>query len=423
MKRKRRRNWIKLDNAAKIFPPSTNKMDSKVFRFACELREEIQEEVLQQALDKTLSIFKGYQVVLKHGLFWYYLEDTELMPKVHEEHTPICQQLYDKNESALLFDVFYYRNRISFEIYHALADGRGAMLFLRELVCQYLMLTHADELGENPPDSEYEGSHSERMADSFDKYYVPQKIKRTKSPITHQLKRGRLSENRLKVIEGIADTGKALALAKQHDATLTAFLVSLLICSIADNMTVRERKKPIGISIPVNLRSYFPSESSRNFFSVVNVFYRFKGEEVNFEDVLTSIKKQMAEKLCSDCIREKMNNMIAIEKNPAIRIIPLTLKNFFMNLGYKIADRSVTASLSNIGKVTMPEVYQKHIRLFDVMASTKKIQICLCSYGNNLVMSFTDGFVSADIQKCFFRKLTAMNLPIEIVSSPLEEGN
>lgn len=42
--------WSRLDNAAKIFPSTSSKQDPKVFRFACELCEPVDPEVLRRAL-------------------------------------------------------------------------------------------------------------------------------------------------------------------------------------------------------------------------------------------------------------------------------------------------------------------------------------------------------------------------------------
>ena len=49
--------WRKLDNAALAFPAVTGKNDTRVFRFYCELKEEIKEETLQAALDRTNILF------------------------------------------------------------------------------------------------------------------------------------------------------------------------------------------------------------------------------------------------------------------------------------------------------------------------------------------------------------------------------
>ena len=48
--------WRKLDNAALAFPLVTGKNDTRVFRFYCQLKEEVNGEILQAALDqKTCS--------------------------------------------------------------------------------------------------------------------------------------------------------------------------------------------------------------------------------------------------------------------------------------------------------------------------------------------------------------------------------
>lgn len=66
--------WRKLDNAALAFPAVTGKNDTRVFRFYCELKEEIKEENLQEALERTLEKYPLFRAVLRKGLFWFYLE-------------------------------------------------------------------------------------------------------------------------------------------------------------------------------------------------------------------------------------------------------------------------------------------------------------------------------------------------------------
>ena len=36
------KHWRRLDNAAKLFPAASSKRDTRVFRFYCELKEDIQ---------------------------------------------------------------------------------------------------------------------------------------------------------------------------------------------------------------------------------------------------------------------------------------------------------------------------------------------------------------------------------------------
>lgn len=55
MLEKKRAPWRKLDNAAKIFPATSGKKDTRVFRYYCELKEEIQEEMRRKHWIKQLK--------------------------------------------------------------------------------------------------------------------------------------------------------------------------------------------------------------------------------------------------------------------------------------------------------------------------------------------------------------------------------
>ena len=48
---KKKARWRKLDNAAKLYSAASNKKDTRVFRFYCELKEEVNPDVLQEALN------------------------------------------------------------------------------------------------------------------------------------------------------------------------------------------------------------------------------------------------------------------------------------------------------------------------------------------------------------------------------------
>ena len=122
--------WRKLDNAALAFPLVTGKDDTRVFRFYCELREAVDEEILQKALEETMEKYPLFQAVLRKGLFWFYLEHRDIRPVVKKEKKPPCSRLYIPDKKSLLFEVSYHENRINFEVYHALTDGTGAMYFL-----------------------------------------------------------------------------------------------------------------------------------------------------------------------------------------------------------------------------------------------------------------------------------------------------
>ena len=80
------KHWRRLDNAAKLFPAASSKRDTRVFRFYCELKEDIQQEILQKAVDRTLEKYPIFLSVLRKGLFWFYLERRDIDAFVKEEN-------------------------------------------------------------------------------------------------------------------------------------------------------------------------------------------------------------------------------------------------------------------------------------------------------------------------------------------------
>ncbi|WP_050699057.1 hypothetical protein [Anaeromassilibacillus senegalensis] len=424
MKPKKSAEWRRLDNAAKIFPCTSTKADAKVFRFSCELLEPVDPQALQQALDRAMEVFPGYRCVLRRGMFWYYLEDSVERPEVQEETRPLCSPIYDQNRKGLLFNVTYYRCRINVEIYHALTDGTGALQFLRVLVYHYLLIRHADRFAENAPVMDYDASATEKMNNSFQKYYTRKRKAPEKAPNAYHLRGPRVPESRVRVIEGVVPVKAVLQKAHEYGTTLTVLCAALLMCAIEQEMMVRYKKRPVVLAVPINLRNYFPSESARNFFSIMQVRYNFKKQSNRLEDVIQSLNRDFERELTQDKMEARLCQFVKYDFNPVARIAPLVVKDFGMRIGYELAEKKETAAISNVGKIQMPPELAEYIRLFDVFVSTDRLQICMCSFGDNLTISFTTPLVSTDIQKHFFRALTGMGIPVEITASrlPDEEG-
>ncbi len=417
MKAKKSADWRRLDNAAKIFPCTSTKADTKVFRFSCELTEPVDQPTLQLALERALEVFPGYRCSLRRGMFWYYLEDSTEQPIVREEYRPPCSALYEKGSRGLLFEVTYFRRRINFEVYHALTDGTGAVQFLRVLVYHYLTIRHADRFADALPALDYDASATEKMDDSFRKYYTRKRKQYEASPKAYKLRGPSLPDHRIAVIEGAMPVKAVLQKAHEYGATMTVFCAALLMCSIEKEMAMRHKKRPVVLAVPVNLRSYFPSGSARNFFSVIQARYHFRKNSNRLEDVIASLHDTFESELTQEKMEGRLNQFVQYDFNPVARIAPLVVKDFVMRIGYDLSASKETAAISNVGKIDMPPELREYIRLFDVFVSTSRLQVCMCSFGDQLTASFTAPFVSTDIQKNFFRFLTGMGIPVEITSN------
>lgn len=396
--------WRKLDNAALAFPLVTDKNDTRVFRFYCQLKETVDGEILQQALDQTMEKYPLFQAVLRKGLFWFYLERRDIHATVKQEKRPPCSSLYIPDKKSLLFQVSYHNNRMNFEVFHGLTDGTGAMNFLEELVQNYLILAHPET--ELPRvEHEEEITPGDQEEDSFSQYYsseIPRN--KEKKPAAVKLKGEKLVHSDMDITEVILNVKETLAKARSYGVSITILLTAMLLCSIQEEIPRNRQKKPVTLMIPVNLRNYFPSQSMGNFFGWIEVGYVFE-ENTSFEEVLFSVKQQFQEQLQKDKIAMNMNGYVRIEKNPFVRAVPLEIKKFFLMAGANLGSRSITAVYSNIGIIRLPEEYKEYIERFGIFASTDSLQLCSCSYGNQLVLGFTSKIPDDSIQRNFMKML------------------
>ena len=397
--------WRKLDNAALAFPLVTGKNDTRVFRFYCQLKEEVAGEVLQTALDQTMEKYPLFQTVLRKGLFWFYLEHRELRALAVPETEPPCSRLYIPDKKTLLFQVSYYKNRINFEVFHALTDGTGAMHFLQELVQEYLILAHP--LADLPRiEKEAEITHGDKEEDSFSQYYssdIPKDKEKKKAAV--KLKGEKLVHSDMHITEVILSVKDIHQKARSYGVSITVLLAAMMLCSIRREVPKNQQKRPISLMIPVNLRNYFPSQSMANFFGWIEVGYTFS-DTTTFQDVVDEVKRQFENELVKEKIATHMNGYVRIEKNPFVRVVPLEIKRYFMRIGASLGSRSVTAVYSNIGIIRLPEEYKEYIQHFGIFTCTNTLQMCSCSYGDEMVLGLTSKLSDDSIQRNFRKILS-----------------
>ena len=140
MKDKKKENklyWRRLDNSAKIFPMSTGKRYSTVFRLSAVLKESVNPKILEEAVKQTLEKYKSFKVRMKAGFFWYYLEHNTKGPIIEEEQDYPCQYMDSRRNHNYLFKVTYFKNKVNIDIFHSLTDGNSGTIFFKEIIYTY----------------------------------------------------------------------------------------------------------------------------------------------------------------------------------------------------------------------------------------------------------------------------------------------
>lgn len=455
MRRRRRRvEWIKLDNASKIFPATANLKDTKVFRMFCELQEDVDPKQLQQALDKTLLSFPLYKSVLRRGVFWYYFENSQIEANVEAEHLPIFSPLYIKGERMLSFRIFYHGKRINTETFHALSDGTGAFWFLQTLVYNYLILRHPEEYAEKPPELGVDASLTQRMDDSFDRHFkyrsgsnevhrVPQaaeqastenkettadteateKLSRAKRKALKRpayLIRGERNELGLtSLIEGVMSARAVLDLAHQYETTLTVFITAVYMQAIYADMPYRKKARPVSIDVPVNLRQFYPSETARNFFTVINVRHLREDPTTvpSLEELINYVQAAFKSELTEERLMGRILSFMRLERFPLVRIVPTTIKDAILRFSHLISDANSSGSISNMARVKMPVEMMHHIQHFGVSTSARRPSICACSTGDRFFISFSSPINNNEVTRRFFNFFTKLGIEVSISSN------
>lgn len=411
----RKSSWRKLDNSAKIFPISSGKKYSTVFRLSALLKENIDKNTLGEAVKKTLKKYKSFKVKMKEGFFWYYLEENFKEPIIEEEKEYPCKYIEPKTNNGYLFKVTYFEKKINIDIYHALTDGGSGTVFFREIIYTYLELKHKDEFENN---ERIARKIEDYIEDSYIKNYNKKLSKRDQSGKAFEVKGKKIKLGAISAIHEIIDLEDVKREAKKYQATITQYLTSVLIYSIY-NANYKNSKRPIKTCIPVNLKKYFPSDTMSNFFSYITIVTN-KEEITSFENLLEFVKKEFKEKLSEEEIIKTMSANVKLGNNLFIKSIPLILKKIIVRLSYMEIRKYTTITYSNIGRIGIIGDYQKYIDYFLMLIApepVEKIKCSSCSFENKMVFTFTSILNSNEIEKFFYEFLKSQNIKVEIESN------
>lgn len=419
--------WRKLDNSAKIFPISTGKKYSNVFRLSAVLKEKINPEILEKAVKIALEKYKSFKVRLKDGFFWNYLEHNTKEPMIEQENEYPCKYIDPKTNNGYLFKVTYYDKKINIDIFHTLTDGNNGSVFFREIVYSYLEMAHQEDFKEEKRryrKAEY------TMEDSYIKNY-DKKVKDNHSlKKAYCLKGRKIGLGAISVIHEIIDLDMLKQETKKQECTVTQYLTSVLIyCIYKANFQKNNKKnailkKPIKICVPVNLKRYFSSKTINNFFSYITVEANtkelMKNEELDFDKILNIVKEEFKEKLTEKEIQKTMSANVKLGINPFIKTIPLILKKPIVRISYKEIRKYTTMTFSNIGRMGIIGKYQKYIEHFLMLMSpdpVEKIKCSACSFENEIVFTFTSILNNCNIEKEFYEFLTKKGIKSSIESN------
>ena len=412
--------WEKLDNTAHLFPVIAGEQMTNVYRISVTLKELVDPEILQQALDTLLPHFDGFNLRMRSGIFWNYLEENgKPAPRVVLESKFPCRFIRSNKTNSYLFRVSYYQYRINLEVFHVLTDGMGGFNFLKELVYQYLRLKHPEIL-EHTEDYLSSGTTLNRE-DSFLKNFKRPEKKVYKSQRAYLVKGDKLRNGELGVMHGYINVDELKKVSKSYGASINEYLVSTFIWSIyKECLNGAPSKLPIRVAVPVNLRPYFNSTTTKNFFVMTSAEFHPVSETHVFEDVLNSVKESLRSQMNAEHLEQIFSYNVANQMNPWLRAVPLPIKHIAMRYVYRQSALAQTSTITNVGNIVIDDIYKPYIDIFHAfltISTGQHIKGTVCSYEGTLIFTFSYNLVDPSIQRCFFRRLASDGLHVEIESN------
>ena len=95
-------------------------------------------------------------------------------------------------------------------------------------------------------------------------------------------------------------------------------------------MSIKDKRRPVVITIPVNLRKYFKSNTARNFFNTITVEYKFNEDNDSLEEIIKSVDQQFKTKLTKEHLDYQMNSLAVLENVFIIRLVPVFIKDLVL---------------------------------------------------------------------------------------------
>ena len=422
---KQQLRWMRLDNAAKIYPAARRRSWSNLFRVSATLKDEIDIDVMQKALDLTVKRFPSIAVRIRMGVFWYYLEEIKNAPKIQKEYAYPMRRMPFDDIRKCAFRVVCYNNRVAVEFFHAVTDGNGGLVFLKSLLAEYLILKYGITVTFDDSVLDINDAPSKQeMEDSFLKNDCPISASR-KEATAYQLKGDLEPDGFLNLVTGILNVDEVLKAAHNYGVSVTTFLTAVMIVSIAkiQNKRVKKRfkKKPVKVLVPINLRPLFKSKTLRNFALYTTPGIDTRMGRYSFEEVLKIVhhhmgmentKKQMASKIATNVNSERML---------IVKILPLFIKNFVMKTIYNmVGEIKSSITLSNLGAVKLPDEMVPFVDRMDFVLGPQATCPNNCgviSFGGKLYISFLRTIKEPELEREFFCYLKKLGLNIKIESN------
>ncbi len=417
-----RPDWLRLDNAAKIYPATFADPAPAGFRLAATLRAPVRVALLQEALRGVLRRFPYFQVHLRRGFFWYYLQRHDGVPPLYTMGDTPVAAIPAMRRDTDLYRVQARGSTIAVDYSHILTDGAGGMAFLGTLLARYLELG-GERVGSWGPflDPSAEPS-AEEHEDAHNRFFDPRAPRPPLLSSAWQLPGRR--EGRYRIISGRMAAADVLSRSRALGVSLTEYLAAVYMLSLAEvraeGLAGGRRPGPstIRLEVPVDMRRFFPTATLRNFSLYASPEIDLVMGGYRLEEVVRRVHHSMGMQVDPRELGRQIGRNVRAERNPLIRAMPLVVKDFALAMAYRrIGERTYSGVLSNLGRVAVPDSVEPHIESFDFLLNPSygmKTNCAVLGFRDTLRVNFGSIIAGRELERRFFTRLAAEGIRLAV---------
>ena len=416
---------LKLDNAANIYPASMSKQYSSLYRIKVTLKEVVDITLLQEALLRVAERIPTFRCTLKAGAFWWYLDRCPVKPEVRGLK-PLKDFRFE-DQDGLLYRVSARRCCIYLDVFHALADGTGAVTFMMTLTGDYLRRRCGVEIPYNQLvlDPKDHPVYAE-VEDSFKSVFSGRNGKLEKNVDAYHIQGDALPDSAIKDVRMVVSSEDVKRLCRRYGCTVTEFLTAAMIWALQEEPRrdgARRKRSVLKVSVPVNLRPFYGSRTVRNFSSYVNLGVDVKDGYYSFPELVKAIREQKAYDMQQDRLESKIAANVALEEMLIVRLLPLKIKHPIIDLINLLhGDRFISQTLSNMGNLDVPSALFPYIQDIDFSLGRQRGNsgaVSCLGYNGKLYIHLTRKIVSSRFEQAFLARLQSLGLSVETQESNL----
>lgn len=396
---------------------SKGKKYTSVFHLRATLTQEIACEPLQRALERTTARFPFLRSYKRGGV----LVPSSSSCRVRALETEPCLPFSKGIDGLLLYRCLYTEHTIMMEFDHALTDGNGALPVFKTLLYCYLTeigITCGTE-GILLPDAK---AGAQESAYGFSEYSAntsmgkqPRLQKAFHLESLYHQRQGIWEISASVLRSELKERSERLAVTV-NDYLVACYLYALYLIALRHAKTSR----PIRVCVPVNLRPIYSFESLLNFSLFVRPEIHPQLGTYTLEEIATHVHHSIRYDLQLGQLSSAVTKGILSGPGVFSKVFSSRTRSFFWPIGnHRKGEQLHSGTLSNLGKVTLPEGMREHVDRVGFLLGRNQINPENCSvveYGKRLFVSFTGITPDPEAAREFFRILIGQGIEVRMIS-------